>query len=511
MNKQPIEQLKELDNEIIRLEEVCSLLEWDEEIHMPTKAIGDRSEQITLLRGMVYDRKTSDRVGELLDLLAVPSQETETQRPMSDADKAIVRLYKRDYERQKRVPRSLVTALSSVQSRAQAVWAKAREDSSFSDFQPYLEQIIDLKRQWAEAVGYEEHPYDPLLDEYEPGMTTREVDTLFSDLSQSLRELIEQLGAASTVDDSFLYLDYPKEKQELFGRTVLSDMGIDFSRFVLTESVHPFTTALGADDVRITTRYNEASVSNPLFSTIHEGGHALYELGAASKLTRNSILSQGTSLSVHESQSRLWENMIGRSLPFWQHYYPVMKELFPKQLSGVTLEHFLRAVNKVEPSMIRVNADEVTYSLHVILRFQLEKELITGNLSVANLPEAWNEQMKQLLGICPRHDSEGVLQDVHWSAGLFGYFPTYALGNLFGAQFYRSMEADKPGLDAEIAAGNLSAARDWLDDHLYQYGSIYPAKELLQRVTGDQLDAEHYVRYLTDKYLGLFGSSEEKE
>jgi carboxypeptidase Taq len=358
---------------------------------------------------------------------------------------------------------------------------------------------LELNTEKAEAIGYAEHPYDALLDEFEPWMSTATVSTVFADLREKLVPLVEQITARQEEDESFLNATFPVEKQKQFGRTVLETMGYDFNRGRLDVSVHPFTTAVGADDVRITTRYNPQYFRTGLFGTIHEAGHALYEMGIDPSY-KQSILGEGTSLGVHESQSRMWENMIGRSIPFWRYFYPRLRELFPKQLSEVQLSAFVRAVNRVRPSFIRIEADEVTYSLHIILRFELEQALLTGDLAVDDLPEAWNDGMERLLGIRPQHNSEGVLQDIHWAMGAIGYFPTYALGNLYAAQFYRAMAADMPDIEQRMARGDLASIRDWLGARIHRPGSSKTAGELLQEVTGEDLNPEYFTSYLEEKF-----------
>jgi len=496
--QEKLAELRALDKEIVLLEHIAALLEWDEETQMPAKGLEGRTEQISLLQGMIYDKKTSPLMGDLLQELG------DSESSVSDADRAILRIYSREYRNMVKVPRRLVLELSEAQSRGQAAWTQARKESDFTSFRPFLERIIRLKRELSEALGYEGHPYDALVDQYEPGMTAKKVDDVFTPLKRTIVDLLHRISERGPVDDSFLYGKYPQDLQDRFGKMVLQDMGFDFSRANMSEAVHPFTTTVGYDDIRITTRYDEPSVSSPLFSTIHEGGHALYELGASNEVTRGTVLAQGVSLSVHESQSRLWENIIGRSAEFWDHYFPIIKDLFPEQLHGVDELMFLQGINKVEPSMIRVNADEVTYSLHIILRFELEKALISGDLEVKDIPSAWNSGMRELFGITPANDAEGVLQDVHWSAGLVGYFPTYALGNLFGAQFFHALLQDQPNTREQIASGNLLSVQQWLNEHIYRHGSIYTAQDLLERVTGESLDASYFAEYLGNKYMQLF-------
>jgi carboxypeptidase Taq len=369
-----------------------------------------------------------------------------------------------------------------------------------------LEELVQLNIEKAERYGYEEHIYDALLDQFEPFMKTREVERVFDGLRDSLVDLVRRISEAPQVDDVFLHHSYPAERQELLGNEFLNALGYEFNRGRLDVSAHPFTTTLGPNDVRITTRYHEDLFASAVFSTIHEAGHALYELGVDPKY-HNTLLATGTSLGIHESQSRLWENMVGRSREFWSHWFPRVKELFPEQLSGVEKEQFYRAINRVEPSLIRIEADEVTYSLHVILRFQLEVKLMTGELEVKDLPEAWNTTMEELLGITPPSDAKGVLQDVHWSMGAIGYFPTYALGNLYGAQFLRTMLREIPDVYDKVAAGEFAPILSWLRERIHCHGAAKTPKELITEVTGEELDPEYFVRYLESKYGEIYGLS----
>jgi carboxypeptidase Taq len=490
------DRLLKLGSEIVQLEQIAALLQWDEETQMPERAIAGRSDQIALIEGMIHDRRISSQMGELLEQLK--------DQPGDDHQKALVRIHSREYDRQVKIPRSLITQLSIACSRGQAAWAKAREHDDFTEFQPYLGRIIELKKEWAQAAGFDKHPYDPLVDEYEPGMTCAGVESVFSQLETPLSDLVEEITRLEKPDDAFLYRQYDRQLQDRFGRMIVQDMGIESDRFFMTESVHPFTTTLGADDVRITTRYSEPAVTSTLFSTIHEAGHALYELGASNEKTRGTALAAGSSLGIHESQSRLWENMIGRSREFWEHYLPKFRALFPAQLEDVSDNDFIRAVNKAEPSHIRVNADELTYTLHIILRFKLEKALIEGALSVSDLRDAWNQLSEELLHLRVEHDRDGVLQDVHWSAGLFGYFPTYAMGNLYAAQFLDTLKTEHPDYGDWLRTGSLNKVQQWLYDRIHRHGSVYTASQLITAVSGRELDASCFMQYLQQKYRTLY-------
>ncbi|MFW5802034.1 MAG: carboxypeptidase M32, partial [Spirochaeta sp.] len=372
-----------------------------------------------------------------------------------------------------------------------------------ASYAPHLKQIVDLNRRAAEYLGYEDHPYDALLDRFEQGMTVKTLDRVFGELRIKLVDLVDRIKAVPQVRTDFLTRSYPGDAQEAFSRRIAGDLGYDFSRGYLTVSAHPFTMDLSSDDVRITTRYEENYLPSALFGTIHEAGHAMYEQGFLDEI-KNTGLASGTSLGIHESQSRFWENVVGRSRQFWHRYYSDLVQVFPEQLRDVDLEEFYRGINNVQPSMIRVEADEVTYGLHVILRYEIEKQLITGELEVDDLPGVWNRHMEDFLGIVPANDSEGVLQDVHWAHGAIGYFPTYALGNLYGAQFTGQMEADLGPLAPLVQEGNFSAILDWLRRNIHVHGSAKTPAELLQDITGQELQAQPFIDYLEAKYREIY-------
>ncbi len=533
------EQLQQIDKEIALLEHTSALLQWDQETGMPEMAIEERSDQIALLQGLAHDRLTSGEAGQLLEAAraeagtgartgaraeaggssagaAAPDGAVEANAgagagaaaalPAEDEpgffQHAFLRVFGRNYSRAVKIPRRLVTDMAQTTSRAQAAWIKAREADDFSLFQPHLERIVDLTLEKADALGYPEQPYDALLDEFEPGMRASQVEGVFADLKAELTPLVQRITESQKTDDSVRRRGYSVEGQREFSLHLLRQMGYDFERGRLDESAHPFTTSLGGNDVRVTTRFHQDDLFSAIFGTIHEGGHGLYELGI-DPAYHGGCLGEGTSLGIHESQSRTWENLVGRSLPFWQHFFPELQRIFPDQLSDFDAEGFGRAVNKVRPSLIRIEADEVTYSLHVILRFELELALVNKKLAVKDLPEAWNDLMEQLLGIRPPSDADGVLQDVHWSMGAIGYFPTYALGNLYGAQFLNRMQQDIPGLDARIEAGDLMSIRRWQQEHIHRHGSVFTAPELIRRVSGEPLNPRFFIDYLERKFSRL--------
>jgi carboxypeptidase Taq len=508
------EQLQQIDKEITLLEHTSALLQWDQETGMPDMAIEERSDQIALMQGLVHDRLASAEVGELLEAArreigsrgGAAAGEAAAALPEEEDpqffQQAFLRVVGRNYERAVKIPRRLVTDIAQTASRAQAAWIKAREADDFTLFQPHLEKSVDLTLEKAEALGYPEQPYDALLDEFEPGMLASEVEAVFANLKAELTPLVQRITHAQNVDDSVRGRGYPTEGQRQFSLHLLQQMGYDFERGRLDESAHPFTTSLGGNDVRVTTRYHEKDLFSAIFGTIHEGGHGLYELGV-DPAYHGSCLGEGTSLGIHESQSRTWENLIGRSMPFWSHFFPELQRIYPDQLSDYDADSFGRAVNRVRPSLIRIEADEVTYSLHIILRFELELALVNKRLAVKDLPEAWNEMMEQLLGIRPPSDADGVLQDVHWSMGAIGYFPTYALGNLYGAQFLHRMQQDIPDLDTRIEAGDLMSIRRWQQEHIHRHGSVYTAAELIRQVSGEALNPRFFIEYLERKFSRL--------
>ena len=501
--KKPLQELKELDAQIRTLEEVQAVLEWDQHVYMPERGVHARSEQSAWIAGAIHEKHTSPRIGDLLDKLGASDDTPLGSEQLSDDDRRLVRAIYRDFKHATRLPADLVSRIARVTSIAQSVWAEARRKSEFALFQPHLEEIVQLSLEVADRLGYREHPYDALIDTYEPEMTTSEVARIFRDLRKGLVPLVRKIQAARQVNHSFLQKKYPVAGQEAFCRTILEAMHFDMRRGRLDRSVHPFTTTLGPDDVRLTTRYDEDYLPTALFGTIHEAGHGLYELGFDREY-HGSRLAASVSLGIHESMSRFWENVIGRSRAFWHNFYPVLKAQFPDQLSGVDLESFYKAVNRVEPSLIRVEADEVTYSLHVILRFELERMLIGRELKVSDVPGAWKEQSRDLLGIVPQNDATGVLQDIHWSGGMIGYFPTYALGNVYGLQFTSRLRKDIPDMDNRIRNGELEPIKTWLDTHIHALGRSRTPRELCEEVGGEAMTAGPFIDYLNTKYGDIY-------
>jgi len=499
--EEKLQELKTRLGEIKDLQAAASVLEWDQMTYMPPGGTAARAEQLATLRKMAHALFVSDEIGHLLEEL-----EAEVADLGYDSDEAsLVRVTARDYEQERKIPDWLVAEIAKVAALAHEAWTQARAESNYPHFQPHLQKIVDLNIQMAEALGYQDRIYDALLDLFEPEMKTAQVARIFDDLKAELVPLVRAIAEKKdAVDDTVLYRDYDEEKQWAFGQEVLHQMGFDFERGRQDKSVHPFTTSFSPHDVRLTTRVYRNQFKTALFGSVHEGGHALYEQ-ALNPVLERTPLCDGASLGVHESQSRLWENVVGRSQGFWAFYFPRLKEFFPEQLDGVDPKAFYRAINKVEPSMIRVEADEVTYNLHIFLRFEIENDMLEGKVRLSDLPEAWNAKMKAYLGIVPANDAEGVLQDVHWSMGTIGYFPTYALGTLLSVQFYHQALTEIPEIPAQIARGEFAPLRTWLNERIHIYGKKFTPAELVKRVTGSDLSARPFVEYAKAKYGDIYG------
>ena len=494
-----LNQLKALLAEIANLNAANAILNWDQLVNMPGGAAEDRGEQIATLENIVHAKATSDELGKLLDDLAGDTQQLD---PESD-EVCLIRSAKRHYDKQTKVPADFVTEMARVSTVAQSVWEKAKNKSDFELFRPHLERLVELRQQYADFFKPWDHVYDPLLDDFEPGMKTAEVQSIFNALRPKQVELIKAISQAKKVDRSFLFLDYPEAGQLAFGEMVISKFGYEWNHGRQDKSAHPFTTSFGLNDVRITTRFNKNYLPTAMFGTMHECGHALYELGIDKKFNR-SPLADGASMAVHESQSRMWENMIGRSKPFWNHFFPKLQEIFPSQLGNINANAFYKGVNAVEPSFIRVEADEATYNLHIMLRLEMEIALMEGSLKVKDAPEVWNAKFNEYLGIVPPNDAQGILQDVHWSFGGFGYFPTYALGNLVSAQLWECMNKDIPTLEEQVEKAQFSEILGWLRKNLHVYGAKFEPQTLVKKVTGSFITPEPYVKYLESKFKSIY-------
>ena len=474
----------------------AGLLGWDERTYMPRAGAGHRGEQMALLARLGHEMVTDPRVGEALTVI-------EASKPDSDAA-ANVREIRRTYDRATKLPKELVEELARVTSQAQGVWQEARRASDFALFRPWLERIVALKRREAAAVGFTDHPYDALLDEYEPGVTTAESRQLFAELAAGLVPIVAAIaGSAQQPDCALLHREFPADRQEIFAQSAAAAIGFDFDAGRLDTTTHPFCSGLGPGDCRITTRYNPRFFNEAFFGVMHEAGHGIYEQNLPAD-QHGTPLGTATSLGIHESQSRLWENQVGRSRPFWEHFFPRARQTFPAALRDVSLDQWLFAINDVRPSLIRVEADEATYNLHIILRFELEQALLTGDLAPVDLPDAWNEKFQKMLGLTPPDDARGCLQDIHWSFGGLGYFPTYTLGNLYAAQFMAAARRDMPGLDADFGRGEFARLKNWLTDNIHRHGQRFRARELCRRITGQSLDHQPFLAYLRAKYEPLY-------
>jgi carboxypeptidase Taq len=480
-------------------EEVIGLAYWDMRTGAPRKGIEGRSEAVGALSEEAFRLAVSDEMGELLSRLREP----DVYGNLSRVDRRLVDETAKEYERNRRIPPELYREYVVLTSQAEAFWEEAKARNDFPGFRPYLEKIIDYTNRFIDLWGVKGTRYDTLLDQYEPGMTTAELDRLFGSLRDKLVPLVAAIaGSSAKPDRSVLKGTFEPEAQRRFSLFILKEMGFDFEAGRLDESVHPFATGLGPGDVRITTRYLENDVASALFGTIHEGGHALYEQNIDPELA-GTTLHTGTSMGIHESQSRFWENIIGRSRQFWHRYFGDLRAHFPGRLD-TDAETFYRAINYVEPSLIRIEADELTYNLHIVIRYEIEKMIFDGGVKAADLPEIWNAKYREYLGIEPGSDAEGVLQDVHWSGGSFGYFPSYALGNMYAAQFAAAMERDMPDLWELVGSGRLHPIRDWLKERIYRYGKLETPGEIVRRVTGGPLDPSHLTSYLERKYRDIY-------
>lgn len=493
-------QLRKILAEISDLEATGAVLTWDQQVNLPSGGNQARGYQLSTIRRLVHEKSTTDELGGLLDDLEAESRHLD---PDSD-ERRIIKVAKRKYDRDTKIPADFTAEFAKITSDAFEAWHKARSEDNFSIFEPHLENVVDMVREYAEFFAPYDHVYDPLLDRYEPGMKTAEVKSIFEALRPQQVELIEAIADRPQVDDSFLHLEYDKQKQWDFGVEVITQYGYDWDHGRQDKAAHPFTISFSVDDVRITTRVYEDFLPSALFSTLHECGHALYELGISPSLERTT-LRDGASLALHESQSRLYENLVGRSLPFWEYFYPRLQGVFPSQLGNVDLQTFYRGINQVEPSLIRVEADEATYNLHVMLRLELEIAIMEGKLEVPDLPEAWNARMEDYLGVVPPSDADGVLQDVHWSNGYFGYFSTYALGNLISVQLWEKLSEDLPDIDDQIRQGQFDELLTWLRKHIHRHGHKFEPQDLVKRVTGSKIDPAPYMNYLETKYRDIYG------
>jgi carboxypeptidase Taq len=495
-----LQALKTRTADIRNVRHAAAILDWDQKTHMPKKANTVRAGQVSSLRKIAHQMFTDDEVGRLLEEAAGEVGSLDV-----DSDEArLVKVLQRDYEKARKLPADFVAEFARTTTEAHRIWAQARQDDNFEHFQPTLEKIVDLCRQQAEYLGYEATLYDALLDNYEPGVKTAQVAGLFDGLREELVPLAKAIfEQKDTNSDAPLRRYIPVEQQRQFGMKVVGQMGYDLERGRQDETVHPFCTSFSRNDVRITTRFQDHFLSSALFGTIHEAGHATYEQGISPELD-DTLLGGGTSLGVHESQSRLWENIVGRSRGFWEYFYPQLQATVDGRLDDVDLDTFYRAINYVSPSLIRVEADEVTYCLHIMLRFEIEQDLLNGVIAVKDAPEAWNAKMQAYLGITPPDNRNGVLQDIHWSMGILGYFPTYALGTMLSAQLYERALQDHPHIPAEIKTGKFDTLLGWMNTNIHAHGRKFMPTELIQRATGKPLSHRAFMDYLRGKFSRIY-------
>ena len=482
-----------------------AVLEWDQQTYLPAAAGDYRAEQVSFLAGIIHQRQTDPRVGRWLDeLVGSPLAADRTS-----AAGASIFHWRRQYEKQTKLPQLLVEELARTCSLAQLVWIEARRNNDFKHFSTHLARIFELKRQQADAIGFTECRYDALLDDYEPLAKTREISAVLALLRQELVPLVREITSARGGPQAdMLHRNFPRGKQEELGKAIAATIGFDFSRGRLDTTRHPFCTELGKNDCRITTRYDESYFSGSFFGILHEAGHGLYEQGLPGE---EYGLASGDfcSLGIHESQSRLWENLVGRSRGFWDYAFPLAQAAFPGALSDVEPAQWYAAVNQVRPNLIRVEADEATYNMHIIIRFELEQALLDDRLPIADLPHAWDDAYERDVGVRPTRDADGVLQDIHWSAGLIGYFPTYSLGNIFASQLFEQAGKDLSDLPAAFARGEFSILTNWLRKKIHSLGSRYSSQELIAKVTGRGLDVQPLVHHLRSKLLPIYGLADD--
>ncbi|WP_442593921.1 carboxypeptidase M32 [Neobacillus sp. D3-1R] len=499
--KNSLQLFKELDEKITHLSTVSALVGWDQKVMAPKKGRMLFSKAASALETEIFKLMVSEDMGNLLNELSSP----EMMNSLDEVTRARVRERKQFYDRSKAIPTELYQEYSTLTNEANHIWEEARANNDFGHYLPYLERIVEMKRKFAEIVGYKGHPYNALLDEFEQGLTVEALDPLFAELRKVSVELLKRIqDSPYKTPEEIFDQKFSTEKQKEFNRYVLPIIGFDMEAGRLDETVHPFAQSMNTGDVRITTRYLENNVRSALFGTIHEAGHGMYEQNIDPEY-EGTVLRNGTSFGIHESQSRFFENMVGRSKEFWNFFFPTLQSYFPEQLKDITVDEFYRAINTVKPSLIRVEADELTYNLHIMIRYEIEKGLISGELQVKDLPSIWNKKMEEYIGTVPNNDSEGVLQDVHWSFGGLGYFPSYTLGNLYAAQILNTIQQEIPHFYQTIENGQFEIVNEWLRTKIHQYGSFLSPNELIVKVTGEELNAKYLAEYLTAKYSQIYG------
>lgn len=489
-------ELKTKTSKIADIKYAVSVLSWDQETYMPPKGKQFRAQQIATLSELVHNKFTSKEFNKLLF-------EVENKN-LSETERRNIELLKKDIEKQNKIPSIFIVELSNAISNSYHAWMLARKENNFKLFEKELGQIIDLQRKKADILGYDSHPYNALMDDYEPNAKVSEIDTLFADVREKLQPLLNKIMTTQQVNDSFMYGDFNKDKQWNFGIDILKKMGYDMDAGRQDLSAHPFTTTFSPKDVRVTTRVDENNFYDMLWSCIHEGGHALYEQGLPSE-EYGMPCGEAVSLGIHESQSRYYENNLGRSYSFWKANFASLQDVFPQAFGNVDLNDFYKAINIVKPSLIRTDADELTYHFHIMIRYELEKQLIEGTLKVADARDAWNSMYKKYLNIDVPNDNKGILQDIHWSHGSFGYFPTYSLGSFYAAQFDATMKKDLKNYNTDIENNNLGNILNWFRINIHQFGRMYYSDDLCKKATGNKLDFTYFMEYANNKYSKIYG------
>jgi len=490
--------------EIYSLRSAAALLGWDQETMMPPRGGEGRALAFSSISKVIQEKYCMDKNGDLISEFEMP----EMQKKLNEWQQGLVREFKKDRERYLKIPLSLTEEMAKTSSLTQQIWAKARPNNDTAAFNPMLKKMLELTKQQAECIGYEDSPYDAMLDIYESNTKSKDLVNVFEEIKNGIVPLIQKIKESGKNLQQQHQLEgvssFPIPSQKMFNEKLVAQLTFNLRAGRLDESAHPFTEGIWPGDVRLTTRYDENDIRGGIFSSIHEAGHGLYEQGFLPE-HYGTPMAEAVSLGIHESQSRLWENQVGRSKNFWKYFFPKLRLTFPEQLKKFSLDSFYSAINIVEPGLIRVDADEVTYNLHVILRFELERALFEGNLAIEDIETAWNEKSKQMLGISSPDAAGGYMQDVHWSCGLFGYFPTYALGNLYSAQIYNKLEEDLPNLNEQVSHGDFANLREWLRKQIHQYGRLYSPPELIQKVTGQPLSAKYFNTYINSKYSEIYG------
>lgn len=496
--KRPLARFKRQVERLEALKGISEHLSWDMQTYLPEKGINALAWKMKHLEMMQNRILRSEKLHDLLTELK------ERINELSPEDRAMVNLIAKAHERVTKVPKQLLEEFAEASVRGYSAWEIAKESNDFSKYEPHLEKLVSIVRSEIEHRGYKDSPYNLLLDDYEPGLTTKQLDHIFSRLKEELIPIISKIkNSKHKPESAFLFKAYDHGEQMRLSKVILEAMGFNFSESRLDESMHPFCSLFGPGDVRMTTFIYPKDIIHTLTSATHEGGHGLYDMGVDPKFYKTPLF-DGASCAIHESQSRLYETIVGQGMPFWNHFFPILKEAFPEQLKDVSVEDFYKAINKVESSPIRIEADEVTYQLHVLIRYEIERDLIEGKLVVKDLPKVWNQKMQDYLGITPESDSRGVMQDVHWSEGSFGYFPSYTLGNLYAAQFYNTAKKEIPDLELEISKGNLIPLKNWLNEKVHRYGALETPGEIIKRVTGEPLNPDYFINYIKEKYEKLY-------